>query len=41
LFVFRFTLALLEFKLRFNALEPLTDDDQKLPLVPRLLKAGA
>src|SRR3989339_447309 len=33
----RLTPALDEFRLRYQALEPFSDDDQKLPFVPRLL----
>ena len=37
-FVFRLTVELDEFRFRFQADEPLSSDDQKLPLEPRLLK---
>ena len=36
-FAFRFTWAVPEFTLRFQALAPDSEDDQTLPFVPRLL----
>lgn len=40
-FTFRLTVAFAEFRFRFQALAPDSDEDQKFPFVPRLLKEPA